>query len=146
MRLLALRAETMQAMRRLKLPCDDITPIGLWGSDMYLIGVNNEQFEVLRLWNVQTEDITPATLRDFHTESPAVPTTPSAGNAASDARMTATEAPRETPSLSAPKAAPVSPRSAPSAWAAEVPEPAPAPPARAQKAPARSNDATPSAS
>jgi hypothetical protein len=142
MRLLALRAETMQAMRRLKLPCDDITPIGLWGSDMYLIGVNNEQFEVLRLWNVQTEDITPATLRDFHTETAAVPTTPSAGNAASDARITATETPRETSSLSAPKASPVSPRSAPSAWAAVAPEPAPAP-TRAQKTAARSYDAAP---
>ena len=93
MRLLALRAETMQAMRRLKLPCDDITPIGLWGSDMYLIGVNNDQFEVLRLWNVQTEDVTPATLRDLHSDSPAIPTSPSAGNAASGARSSATGAP-----------------------------------------------------
>ncbi|MDB4885851.1 MAG: hypothetical protein JWN79_1289 [Gemmatimonadetes bacterium] len=89
MRLLALRAETMQAMRRLKLPCDDITPIGLWGSDMFLIGVNNDQFEVLRLWNVQTEDVTPATLRDLHSDSPAIPTSPSAGNAASGARSPA---------------------------------------------------------
>jgi hypothetical protein len=127
MRLLALRAETMQAMRRLKLPCDDITPIGLWGSDMYLIGVNNEQFEVLRLWNVQTEDITPATLRDFHTESPAVPTTPSAGNAASDARFTATEASSATPPLSASKAAPTAPRAAPAARLVETSESAPAP-------------------
>jgi hypothetical protein len=96
----------MQAMRRLKLPCDDITPIGLWGSDMYLIGVNNEQFEVLRLWNVQTEDITPATLRDFHTDEPAIPTTPSAGNAASDARSTATGASKSAPPTSAPSARP----------------------------------------
>jgi hypothetical protein len=129
MRLLALRAETMQAMRRLKLPCDDITPIGLWGSDMYLIGVNNEQFEVLRLWNVQTEDITPATLRDFHTESPAVPTTPSAGNAASDARFTATEAPAAASPSSAGKAVSPSPSSRPTATAraVETPERAPAP-------------------
>src|SRR3954471_9432075 len=105
MRLLALRAETMQAMRRLKLPCDDITPIGLWGSDMYLIGVNNEQFEVLRLWNVQTEDVTPATLRDFHTDSPAVPTTPSAGKSASDARSSAREASAAAPPTQASKAA-----------------------------------------
>jgi hypothetical protein len=97
MRLLALRAETMQAMRRLKLPCDDITPIGLWGSDMFLIGVNNDQFEVLRLWNVQTEDVTPATLRDLHTESSAIPTSPSAGNAASGARSSATGAPTAAP-------------------------------------------------
>jgi hypothetical protein len=144
MRLLALRAETMQAMRRLKLPCDDITPIGLWGSDMYLIGVNNEQFEVLRLWNVQTEDITPATLRDFHTETAAVPTTPSAGNAASDARITATETPRETSSPSAPRATPVSSRPIPSAWAAEASEPAPAP-SRTPQAQARSYS-TPTAS
>jgi hypothetical protein len=129
MRLLALRAETMQAMRRLKLPCDDITPIGLWGSDMYLIGVNNEQFEVLRLWNVQTEDVTPATLRDFHTESPAVPTTPSAGNAASDARFTATEASVATPPSPplAAKAGSTSSRATATARAIEAPEPAPAP-------------------
>ncbi len=92
MRLLALRAETMQGVRRLKLPCDDITPIGLWGSDMFLIGVNNEQFEVLRMWNVQTEDVTPASLREVHTDSPAIPTSPSAGNAASGARSSATGA------------------------------------------------------
>lgn len=108
MRLLALRAETMQAMRRLKLPCDDITPIGLWGSDMFLIGVNNDQFEVLRLWNVQTEDVTPATLRDLHTESAAIPTSPSAGNAASGARSSAkgapSAAPTSTPTASAPEA------------------------------------------
>jgi hypothetical protein len=79
MRLLALRAETMAGMRRLKLPCDDITPIGLWGSDMYLIGVNNEQFDVLRAWNVQTEDVTPASLRDFQTDSPAIPASPAEG-------------------------------------------------------------------
>ena len=97
MRLLALRAETMQAMRRLKLPCDDITPIGLWGSDMFLIGVNNDQFEVLRLWNVQTEDVTPSTLRDLHTESAAIPTSPSAGNAASGARSSAKGAPSAAP-------------------------------------------------
>jgi hypothetical protein len=66
-------------MRRLKLPCDDITPIGLWGSDMYLIGVNNEQFDVLRAWNVQTEDVTPASLRDFQTDSPAIPASPAEG-------------------------------------------------------------------
>jgi hypothetical protein len=140
MRLLALRAETMQAMRRLKLPCDDITPIGLWGSDMYLIGVNNEQFEVLRLWNVQTEDITPATLRDFHTESPAVPTTPSAGNAASDARFTATEASVETLPSPASKAASASSRPTASARAVEAPEPAPAP-SRAAQAQAKSSKA-----
>jgi hypothetical protein len=123
MRLLALRAETMQAMRRLKLPCDDITPIGLWGSDMYLIGVNNEQFEVLRLWNVQTEDITPATLRDFHTESPAIPMTPSAGNAASDARSTATNASSATPPASATKAAPAPSRANAPARAVEPTQP-----------------------
>ena len=100
MRLLALRAETMQAMRRLKLPCDDITPIGLWGSDMFLIGVNNDQFEVLRLWNVQTEDVTPSTLRDLHTESTAIPTFPSAGNTASGARSSATAAPSAAPATS----------------------------------------------
>jgi hypothetical protein len=105
----------MQAMRRLKLPCDDITPIGLWGTDMYLIGVNNDQFEVLRLWNVQTEDITPATLRDFHTDEPAIPTTPSAGNAASDARYTATEAPKPAPPSSAPASAPEAPAPKPAA-------------------------------
>jgi hypothetical protein len=121
----------MQAMRRLKLPCDDITPIGLWGSDMYLIGVNNEQFEVLRLWNVQTEDITPATLRDFHTDEPAIPTTPSAGNAASDARYTATEAP---------KAAPPTPASAP------APEPSAAPEAAVPKAAASKTSARAAAS
>jgi hypothetical protein len=46
---------------------------------MYLIGVNNEQFDVLRAWNVQTEDITPASLRDFQTDSPAIPAAPAEG-------------------------------------------------------------------
>jgi hypothetical protein len=144
MRLLALRTETMQAMRRLKLPCDDITPIGLWGSDMYLIGVNNEQFEVLRLWNVQTEDITPATLRDFHTESPAVPTTPSAGNAASDARFTATEASVATPPSPSPaaKAGSTSSKATATVRAVEAPEPAPGP-SRATQAKSSSPAASP---
>jgi hypothetical protein len=124
MRLLALRAETMQAMRRLKLPCDDITPIGLWGSDMYLIGVNNDQFEVLRLWNVQTEDVTPATLRDLHTDSVAIPTSPSAGNAASGARSPAgkgapSAASASSPSALVPPSSPQRPAS-PSAGAAPV--------------------------
>ena len=118
MRLLALRAETMQAMRRLKLPCDDITPIGLWGSDMFLIGVNNDQFEVLRLWNVQTEDVTPATLRDLHTESSAIPTSPSAGNAASGARSSA---------KGAPSAAPASPTTPPAGRPSSAPESSPEP-------------------
>lgn len=98
MRLLALRADTMQAVRRLKLPCDDITPIGLWATDVHLIGVNNEQFEVLQLWNVQTEDVTPATLRELETDSTAVPTLPSAGNTASDARNPATDGSPRAPS------------------------------------------------
>ena len=102
MRLLALRADTIQAMRRLKLPCDDITPMGLWGSDMFLIGVSNEQFEVLRSWNVQTEDVTPASLRELSTDSPAIPKSPSAGPMASGARnpaMTATSAPSSSASI-----------------------------------------------
>ena len=107
MRLLALRADTMQAMRRLKLPCDDVTPLGLWGSDMFLIGVNNEQFEVLRGWNVQTEDVTPASLRELSTDSPAIPKSPSAGPSASGARITATAEPFEPPShVSTPPSAP----------------------------------------
>jgi hypothetical protein len=123
MRLLALRAETMQAMRRLKLPCDDITPIGLWGSDMYLIGVNNDQFEVLRLWNVQTEDVTPATLRDLHTESTAIPTSPSAGNPASGARSSAKGAPSAAPaSTASPSEQATSARSARSAPGTSAPE------------------------
>jgi hypothetical protein len=127
MRLLALRAETMQAMRRLKLPCDDITPIGLWGSDMFLIGVNNDQFEVLRLWNVQTEDVTPATLRDLHTESTAIPTSPSAGNAASGARSSAKGAPSAAPASTAsvPEQS-TSARSARPAPVTSASEPAPA--------------------
>jgi hypothetical protein len=122
MRLLAFRAETMQGIRRLKLPCDDITPIGLWGSDMYLIGVNNEQFEVLRAWNVQTEDVTPATLRDLHTESAAIPTSPSAGNTASGARSSARGASSAAPS--APSAAATEPASASPSDAPVAPAPA----------------------
>jgi hypothetical protein len=151
MRLLALRAETMQAMRRLKLPCDDITPIGLWGSDMYLIGVNNEQFEVLRLWNVQTEDITPATLRDFHTDEPAIPTTPSAGNAASDARYSATEAPKSAPptpapaaeSAPAPEVAAARPAASRTSARAAASAPPPAPSSRGASASASGLDISP---
>jgi hypothetical protein len=129
MRLLALRAETMAGVRRLKLPCDDITPIGLWGSDMYLVGVNNEQYEVLRMWNVQTEDVTPATLRELHTDSPAIPTSPSAGNAASGARSSAYGAPSAARPTFVPPAAravpipPPLPKPAPATVSAPTPAP-----------------------
>lgn len=132
MRLLAIRAETMQGIRRLKLPCDDITPLGLWGSDMFLIGVNNDQFEVLRTWNVQTEDVTPAALREFHTEAPAIPTFPSAGNTASGARPSAIG----TSSATSPSLSPADTPSPPVSAAAIPGTPAPAPGAPAPAAPA----------
>jgi hypothetical protein len=135
MRLLAIRAETMQGIRRLKLPCDDITPLGLWGSDMFLIGVNNDQFEVLRTWNVQTEDVTPAALREFHTEAPAIPTFPSAGNTASGARPSAIGVSTATPPQRA-AGTPTPPMPAASVPAAPAPAAASAAPApAATKAP-----------
>ena len=132
MRLLAIRAETMQGIRRLKLPCDDITPLGLWGSDMFLIGVNNDQFEVLRTWNVQTEDVTPAALREFHTEAPAIPTFPSAGNTASGARPSAIG----TSSATSPSLSPAGTPSPPVSAAVIPGTPAPAPGAPVPVAPA----------
>lgn len=73
MRLLALRADTMRDLRQLRLPYDEITPAALWGSDTFLIGVTDEQFEVLRSWKVEAEDVTPAALRDLHADLSAIP-------------------------------------------------------------------------
>jgi hypothetical protein len=147
MRLLALRAETMAGVRRLKLPCDDITPVGLWGSDMYLIGVNNEQYEVLRMWSVQTEDVTPATLRELHTDSPAIPTSPSAGNAASGARSSAygtSSAARPVHVPPVARAVPIPPSvPKPAPAAVSAPMPAPSAPTVAQPVAASASPSAP---
>jgi hypothetical protein len=62
MRLVCLHADTVDALKRLKIEFDDLTPNGLWSSDYHLVGLTAEQMDALDLFNVQAEDITPAQL------------------------------------------------------------------------------------
>src|SRR5829696_7165810 len=63
MRLLCVHTDTIQALSRLHTPFDDLTPDGLWGTPYHLIGVSTEQRDVLKAFNVDLEDITPASLQ-----------------------------------------------------------------------------------
>jgi hypothetical protein len=62
MRLLCVHTDTINALQRLHTPFDDLTPDGLWGTPYHLIGVSTEQRDVLKAFNVDLEDITPAAL------------------------------------------------------------------------------------
>ena len=63
MRLLCVHTDTINALQRLHTPFDDLTPDGLWGTPYHLIGVSTEQRDVLKAFNVDLEDITPASLQ-----------------------------------------------------------------------------------
>ena len=63
MRLLCVHTDTINALQRLHTPFDDLTPEGLWGTPYHLIGVSTEQRDVLKAFNVDLEDITPASLQ-----------------------------------------------------------------------------------
>src|SRR5215208_1613704 len=59
MRLICLNAEAVRALTNLHVPFDDLTPTGLWGSDLHLIGVGPEQRDVLARWGIELQDVTP---------------------------------------------------------------------------------------
>jgi hypothetical protein len=62
MRLVCLHADTVDALTRLRIQFDDLTPAGLWSSQYHLVGLTPEQFEALHAFQVEAEDITPAQL------------------------------------------------------------------------------------
>jgi hypothetical protein len=62
MRLVCLHADTVDALKRLHIQFDDITPSGLWSSQYHLVGLTQDQFEALEVFRVEAEDITPAQL------------------------------------------------------------------------------------
>src|SRR4051812_7092988 len=62
MRLISLHEDAVRALERLRVPFDDVTPEGLWGSPYHLIGVTAEQRSVLDSWNLEVNDVTPTVL------------------------------------------------------------------------------------
>jgi hypothetical protein len=62
MRLISLHEDAVRALERLRVPFDDVTPEGLWGSPYHLIGVTGEQRAVLDAWNLEVNDVTPQVL------------------------------------------------------------------------------------
>jgi hypothetical protein len=64
MRLVCLHADTVQALSRLNIKLDDLTPNGLWSSQYHLIGLTPDQVDALAVFGVETEDITPAQLAE----------------------------------------------------------------------------------
>jgi hypothetical protein len=65
MRLISLHVDAVRALERLRIPFDDLTPDGLWGSPYHLIGLTAEQRSVLQAWNVNVNDITPQALSNI---------------------------------------------------------------------------------
>jgi hypothetical protein len=62
MRLVCLHADTVDALKRLHIQLDDLTPTGLWASQYHLVGLTPDQFDALELFQVDAEDVTPAQL------------------------------------------------------------------------------------
>jgi hypothetical protein len=62
MRLVCMHADTVDALKRLSIQFDDLTPAGLWSSQYHLIGLTPEQIDALEVFQVQVEDVTPAQL------------------------------------------------------------------------------------
>src|SRR5579884_204053 len=70
MRLISLHEDAVRALERLRVPFDDVTPDGLWGSPYHLIGVTAEQRAVLDSWNLEVNDVTPEMLASFAEAAP----------------------------------------------------------------------------
>ena len=70
MRLVCLHADTVDALKRLNIQFDDLTPAGLWSSQYHLVGLTPDQFQALEVFHVQAEDITPAQLTQAASEGP----------------------------------------------------------------------------
>jgi hypothetical protein len=102
MRLVCLHADTVDALKRLKIQFDDLTPAGLWSSQYHLVGLTPDQFDALEVFHVQAEDITPAQLAQAVIERPK----PVAGeSAASESTAAAPRpAPADRPEIPAPSA------------------------------------------
>jgi hypothetical protein len=62
MRLVCIHADTVDALKRLNIQVDDLTPAGLWSSQYHLLGLTAEQIDALEVFRVQFEDVTPAQL------------------------------------------------------------------------------------
>jgi hypothetical protein len=102
MRLISLHADTVQALERLHIPFDDLTPDGLWGSPYHLLGLTAEQRAVLDSWNLKVNDVTPAMLGSAHAAAPMLKTSaPPRGEAKGEAKAEGKgEAKTEAPSAS----------------------------------------------
>jgi hypothetical protein len=62
MRLVCIHADTVDALKRLSIELDDLTPTGLWSSQYHLVGLTPEQMDALEVFQVQVEDVTPPQL------------------------------------------------------------------------------------
>jgi hypothetical protein len=62
MRLVCLHADTIDALKRLSIQFDDLTPNGLWSSQYHLVGLTRAQLDALETFQVPVEDVTPAQL------------------------------------------------------------------------------------
>ncbi|MDQ3996947.1 MAG: hypothetical protein M3303_08000, partial [Gemmatimonadota bacterium] len=72
MRLVCLSADTVDALKRLNIQLDDLTPAGLWSSQYHLVGLTTDQFDALELFRVEAEDVTPAQLAQAVSDRPKV--------------------------------------------------------------------------
>jgi hypothetical protein len=62
MRLVCMHADTVDALMRLNIRMDDLTPQGLWSSEYHLVGLTQDQLDALSIFNIGAEDVTPAQL------------------------------------------------------------------------------------
>jgi hypothetical protein len=62
MRLVCIHADTVDALKRLNIEFDDLTPEGLWSSPYHLVGLTADQCDALEQFQVPIEDLTPAPL------------------------------------------------------------------------------------
>lgn len=81
-----MHADTVDALKRLNIRLDDLTPQGLWSSDYHLIGLTQDQLDALSIFHIESEDVTPAQLvaadgaRELQVEAASV-RAPAAGQA-----------------------------------------------------------------
>src|SRR5918912_1107405 len=62
MRLVCIHADTVDALQRLNIQVDDLTPQGLWSTPYHLVGLTADQSDALEQFQVEMEDLTPAPL------------------------------------------------------------------------------------
>jgi hypothetical protein len=77
MRLISLHSDAVRSLEQLRVPFDDLTPEGLWGSPYHLVAMTPEQRDVLAAWSLDVDDVTPrvfgkhGVLLQLHEDSPA---------------------------------------------------------------------------